>query len=312
MPHLTARSPRVHFAPRKILAVVLVAAGAVAGIGGVGACIAAADAGSRIDDVRLSSTELALGAARAERAGADDSDPHAGFDALRDDFALFSVARSVGATDVTRPDDILDVREDVNAQRVSTATAGGVLYGPVTYEAASFYGKTLSDIRQATLSRLESGAAGTSVSDPEVRARFDSDPAQWADAATSYHLTRIPVPTAVDGGPDSVVSDALHNSDAESVFNASPGEAMTLTAEEKAAATLGPEVTTAVVAAADGAILGPFPERGTWVAYRLDGRSVDAEAAFAHYASRIRAALFTERLDALIAEARSAQTVVGP
>ncbi|WZH35566.1 MAG: hypothetical protein PIR02_12360 [Microbacterium enclense] len=260
--------------------------------------------------MRLSDEELALGAARAERAGAIDQD--ARLEVLRDDFALFFVARSVGATDVTRPDDILDIRDDVNMQRSSTATAGGVLYGPVTYEAASFYGKALSDIRQAALSRLESGAAGVSVGDAEVRSRFDADPAQWADAATSYRLTRITVPTAVDGGPDPAVVAALGTAGAAGVLDACPREAVTLTPDERAAATLGPEATAAVVAAPDGAFLGPFPERGTWVAYRLDGRSVDAEEAFTHYATRIRTVLFNERLDALIAEARSAQTVVGP
>lgn len=312
MPHLTSRPLRVRRPSRTGLGVALVVAAVVAVVVGVGVGSAASVAAPRIDDVQVSDAELALGAVRAERAGADGTDPDAGLDELRDDFALFTVARSVGASDVTRPDDILGLLDDVNGQRESTATAGGVLYGPVTYEAASFYGKSLSDIRQATLSRLESGAAAVAVSDAEVRARFDADPGQWADAATSYSLTRVEVPPAADGGPDAAASEAIRIGDAARVFGASPGEAVTVTPEELAAATLSPEATAAIVAAPDGALLGPFSERGTWVAYRLDGRTFDTEAAYAHYATRIRTVLVGEHLDALIADARSAQVVAGP
>ncbi|MCJ1708829.1 peptidylprolyl isomerase [Microbacterium sp. VKM Ac-2923] len=312
MPHPAVRPPRARRLSRTGLAIALVAAGVIAVVVGVGAGSAASDATPRIDDVQVSDAELALGTVRAERAGADGSDPNAGLDALRDDFALFAVARSVGASDVTRPDDILGVLDDVNDQRASSASAGGVLYGPVTYEAASFYGKSLSDIRQATLARLESGAAGVDVSDAEVRARFDADPGQWADAATSYRLTRVEVPTAADGSPDAAVSEAIRVGDAARVFGTSPGEAVIVTAEQLAAATLSPEATAAIVGAADGALLGPFSERGGWVAYRLDGRSVDTEAAYTHYATRIRAVLVDEHLDALIADARSAQVVATP
>lgn len=312
MPHLTSRPPRARRPFRTGVGTSLVVASVIAVVVGVGAGSAASGAAPRIDDVQLSDAELALGTVRAERAGADTTDPNAGLNALRDDLALFTVARSVGASDITRPDDILGVLDDVNAQRESTATAGGVLYGPVTYEAASFYGKSLSDIRQATLTRLESGAAGVDVSDAEVRARFDAEPAQWADAATSYRLTRVEVPTAADGGPDAAVSEAILSGDAARAFGASPGEAVTVTAEELAAAALSPDATAALVAAPDGALLGPFAERGGWVAYRLDGRSVDTEAAYAHYATRIRSVLVDEHFDALIADARSAQVVATP
>lgn len=312
MPPLPSRPLRPRRSTRTVIGVGLAAAGLVAVIVGVGVGSAASGAGPRIDDVQLSDAELALGIVRAERAGADTSDPDAGLDALRDDLALFTVARSVGASDVTRPDDILGVLDEVNAQRESSATAGDVLYGPVTYEAASFYGKSLTDIRQATLARLESGAAGVDVTDAEVRDRFDADPAQWAEAATSYHLTRVEVPTAADGGPDAAVSEAIRDGDAARAFGASAGEAVTVTAEELAAAALSPDATAALVAAPDGALLGPFAERGGWVAYRLDGRSVDTEAAYAHYATRIRSVLVDEHLDALIADARSAQVVATP
>lgn len=263
-----------------------------------------------IDGLSFSDAELALASVRAEREGAPADDAQARIDVLRDDLALFAVARSVGASDVTRPDDILGVLDDVNAQRTATEGDGGVLYGPVTYAAASFYGKSLTDIRQATLTRLESGAAGARVSDADVRARFDADPTQWTDAATTFHLTRFSVPAAADGsGPDPAIAAAIARGD---VTGATPDQTVDLTADQLATNTLGPEATAALLSAPDTAVIGPFSERGGWVAYRVDGRSVDAAAALAHYTSRIRTVLFTERLDALIADARAAQSVVGP
>lgn len=306
MPHpVTAR----HRGRLIALAAALTAALAV---GITATALAAVPARAAVDGVSFSDAELALSAARAERAGHDADDPAAQIDVLRDDLALFAVARSLGATDVTRPDDILGVLDDANAQRAAISDDGGVLYGPVTYAAAAFYGKSLSDIRQATLSRLESGPDGGGVSDADVRARFDADPAQWADAATTSHLTRLAVPTGSDGGPDPVIAAALRAGDGASALGAAAGQSLDLTAEQIAAATLSPDATAAVLAAPVGAVVGPFAEQGGWVAYRLDGRSVDEAAAFAHYAGRIRSALLDERLDALIADARSAQSVDSP
>jgi hypothetical protein len=281
-------------------------------VGGAVTACAVAQAPAAVDGVRFSDAELEVASVRAERGGADVDDPSGRFDTLRDDLALFAVARSVGASDVTRPDDILDVVDDVNAQRAETAAAGGVLYGPVTYDSASFYGKSLTDIRQATLTRIEEGATGAHVTDDEVRARFDADRAEWADAATTYHVTRVTVPTAADGGPDPVVAAAVERGDVAPAFGGSTPESLDITSDQLATNVFGPDATAALLSAADGSVLGPLPEQGGWVAYRLDGRSVDAEAAFAHYASRIRSVLYAERLDALIADARDAQVVVGP
>ena len=285
------RTTRRGLAGAAVAVVVLIGAGAAA-------AMTAMPASLEIDGIRFSAAEHDAAVVRAERTG---SGADGVVEVLRDELALFAVAREVGASDVERPADITDVLDDVNRSRVEAASAGAVLYGPVEYDERSFYGKAVTDIRQATLARLDAGAAGTDVTDAEVRDRFAAEPDAWAEAATTFRLDAI-----VGTGAVPEVSDwtALSSRGAP--------EQVAWTARDLESGVVGPGVVAQLTTAADGEVIGPFAAAGGWTAVRLVSRDVDTEAAFAHYRSRIRAALVEERLDDLIAQARSEQDVTLP
>lgn len=290
-------APRTHLrrAPRRALAVA-----AVAVVVGAGAVVAmtAMPATLAIDGIRFSAAERDAALVRAERAGSGDDGV---VEILRDDLALFAVAREVGASDVERPSDITGVLDEANRKRVDAASTGAVLYGPVEYDERSFYGKAITDIRQATLARLDAGAAGTDVTDAEVRDRFAAEPDAWADAATTFRL-------------DAIVGTGAIPEDSDWTALAGRGTAAQVawTARDLESGVTGPDVVAQLTTASDGDVIGPFSDSGGWTALRLVSRDVDAEAAFEHYRSRIRAVLVEERLDVLISRARSEQDVTLP
>lgn len=262
-----------------------------------------------IDGVGFTEEEVALARERAERDGRADPESDGAIEVLRDDQALFAVARRVGASDVVRPSDILGIVDEVNADRAAIAADGGILYGPVEYDPRSFYGKSLTDIRQAVVQRLESGVGVVPVTDADVRELFDRDVDQWADAATTYRLTVA----TLTGSPEKPV-DAVRAQDLAAVGWASISAQasladLTVTTEELQAGAMSPNVAASLAGASEGDVIGPENVHGIWVFYRLDGETVDRERALEHYSSRIRASLYEERLDALLAEERAAQTV---
>ncbi len=296
-------APSLRRSTRSARTLALVAATvAVVVVGGASAAVAltGAPGGIEIDGLRPTASELDAALMRAERSGGPETDA-AAIETLRDDLALFAVAREVGATDVVRPADITDVLDDVNRQRAEAAAVGEVLYGPVEYDERSFYGKALTDIRQAALERVDAGAAGTHITDADVRARFEAEPEKWAEAATTLRLDAVSGPGAAPAAADwSSLSGAGATSERE------------WTARDLESGVVGPEVVAELRAASDGDVVGPFAEADGWTALRVSSRTTDADAAFEHYRARIRAALVEERLDALVAQARSAQDVVLP
>lgn len=292
---MPAPRTRLRRATRRALA-----AAAVAVVVGAGAVVAmtAMPATLAIDGIRFSAAERDAALVRAERAGSGDDGV---VEILRDDLALFAVAREVGASDVERPSDITGVLDEANRKRVDAASTGAVLYGPVEYDERSFYGKAITDIRQATLARLDAGAAGTDVTDAEVRDRFAAEPDAWADAATTFRL-------------DAIVGTGAIPEDSDWTALAGRGTAAQVawTARDLESGVTGPDVVAQLTTASDGDVIGPFSDSGGWTALRLVSRDVDAEAAFEHYRSRIRAVLVEERLDVLISRARSEQDVTLP
>lgn len=292
---MPAPRTRLRRATRRALAVA-----AVAVVVGAGAVVAmtAMPATLAIDGIRFSAAERDAALVRAERAGSGDDGV---VEILRDDLALFAVAREVGASDVERPSDITGVLDEANRKRVDAASTGAVLYGPVEYDERSFYGKAITDIRQATLARLDAGAAGTDVTDAEVRDRFAAEPDAWADAATTFRL-------------DAIVGTGAIPEDSDWTALAGRGTAAQVawTARDLESGVTGPDVVAQLTTASDGDVIGPFSDSGGWTALRLVSRDVDAEAAFEHYRSRIRAVLVEERLDVLISRARSEQDVTLP
>lgn len=282
---------------------ITIGAAVTASIVGVGVVAAVAAIGSgpgaSVDGVRFTDDELSAAKVRAERAGAPDPDSlSAAVDVLRDDLALFAVARSVGASDVERPQDITAVLPEANRERAASSASGEVLYGPVQYDERSFYGKAITDIRQAVLARLDDGAGGVVVTDGDIRARFDAEPSLWSDAATTYEVSEV-----TGSGP------APADGDWNSLRAAGAVQQRTYSADDLESGTVNPDLAAALAAAADGDVLGPMTTSTGWTALHLDSRTVDLDRAFEHYRSRIRAVLVEEHLESLLNHARSAQNV---
>lgn len=274
-----------------VAAVVAVSAGAMT-------AVAVESSGPAVDGIRFTSDELDLAAERAHRSGGG-RDEDAAIETLRDDLALFTAARSLGVSDITRPSDILALLDDVNADRRETARSGGVVYGPVSYDARSFYGKTLTDIRQAAVTALSEGAGDATIDETVVRERFDSDRASWALAATSYHFTSAT--RADDGDAPAAVAGW------DAVASGAAMSPLTLTATEIESGAISPDAAATLASAEPGDVIGPIPAAGELTYLRLDSTTVDADAAYDHYRSRIRAQLHEEQLSALVAEARARQ-----
>ena len=293
------RSSRV---PR-VLAIAIGAAVTVS-IVGMGAIAATGESGpgASVDGVRFTEAELSAAMVRAERAGAPDPDSlRAAVDVLRDDLALFAVARSVGASDVERPQDITAVLAEANRERAEAAGSGEVLYGPIQYDERSFYGKAITDIRQAVLARLDDGADGLVVTESDIRARFDAEPSVWSDAATTYAVSEV---TGSGAAPADGDWDVLRV--------AGTVQQHTYSATDLESGAISPDLAAALASASDGDVLGPMVTSAGWTAFHLDSRTVDLDRAFEHYRSRIRATLVEEHLDALLTYARSAQNVQLP
>lgn len=266
---------------------------------------------AEIDGVILSGEELALGADRTtravEQAGGDAEDARtAAVEALRDDLALLQVAGDLGVTDVERPSDILDELDGVNAARAEAHRSGEVIYGPVAYSAATFYSKSLSEIREACVqAALRSDDSRFRVADDDIRERFDEEPEQWASAATSVSLTVAWTAEADPTAAQPALAAALTGGSADGIRL----ESIVVSDAELVDGTWNPETAETIRALEIGGVAGPEPSRTGWAAYRLDARETDADAAFGKYRERIRAVLLDERLDAMIADARATQNV---
>ena len=260
----------------------------VAGSLATGAVITTASADSvQIDGMRISSAELDIAEQRvartAEQKGADVTDAAA--DQLRDDMALFQVARDLGVSDVERPSDILDQREQVNAERKAAQQRGEPVYGPVTLGARDFYGKALAQIREAAVEKIRTS---DEITEEDVRARFDEDPSQWALTATRFDLTASRVQTA-----DETFDDGSHSQ-------------VEVTMDELRGS-WNPDLAQWVEHAHPGDISAAEPDKGAFVFYRLDGTEVDEDQAYASYRNNIRGLLADEELDSRIRTAREAQ-----
>lgn len=263
-------------------------------------------AGVAIDGVVLSDAEIAVGVDRVQRevqqsGGTDAAIDAAAVAALRDDLALFSVAREAGVSDIERPVDVIDRLDEVNRERETAQAAGRIVYGPVTYDLRTFYAKTLTRLRGAVLDSIEGDDL---IGEDDVRARFDRDRDDWAASATTYRLSGLRVATASDAPPSAAAfRDAAAGADADDVLR------ITATPQDLESGAWSPEQVGLIRAADVGDLIGPMPSRGAWIVYRLDAADVDVEQAFAHYRIRIREQLAEELLDRRIAVERDAQNV---
>ncbi len=224
------------------------------------------------------------------------------------DRALFQLAERAHLTDGYRSlDQVLDQRAAVNRAQTDGARNGDVVYGDTDYDAASFYGRVLAQLRSATSRALSSGThPDLFITYAQVDAAYDADPAAWAAAATTYHCTTVTVPATVDGVTgdqvlERIATDPAAIASAARTISGAVVGSRDVAAPDLPSSGLDPDAQAALPTLTDGATLPPQTQRGSWVLYRLDATTVDRTRALTTYRTQIRQQLidrqFTRLLD---------------
>lgn len=223
------------------------------------------------------------------------------------DRALFQLADHAHLTDGYRSlDQVLDQRTAVNRAQTVGAQQGRVVYGDTDYDAASFYGRVVAQLRSATARALSSGThPDLSITDAQVDAAYDADPAAWAAAATTYHCTTVTVPDLVDGVSgdqvlDRIAADPAAIASAARTISGAVVGSRDIAAPDLPVSGLDPDAQAALPTLADGTTLPPQTAHGSWVLYRLDATSVDRTQALDTYRTQIRQQLIDRRFTRLL------------
>lgn len=243
--------------------------------------------------------------AEVDGASAGDLLRERALDAAVADTVLLVVAQEAAVVDDADLGAVLAARDAENARRAEAAARGEVVYGPTTLGAQEHYAGVLTEVRTRVLERLGAGPGDPlHVTAAEVEAAYAAAPQDWAANATTYRLTRLTVPATGDreAARAALAADVAALPDLDAVAAAHPGA--TLAAETLAGTTgLTPpqqEALQRVAGLAAGEATDPADEGDALVVLRVDDVAVDGEQALAEYASRIRAALADERLDAYL------------
>ncbi|MBU5422987.1 peptidyl-prolyl cis-trans isomerase [Cellulomonas hominis] len=222
------------------------------------------------------------------------------------DTVLLVVAQEAGVVDDADLGAVLAARDAENDRRAEAVARGEVVYGPTTLGAQEHYAGVLTEVRTRVLERLGAEPGDPlHVTDADVEAAYAAAPQDWAANATTYRLTRLTVPVTGDreAARAALAADvAAQSADLEAVAAAHPGAIL---AAETIAGTTGltppqQEALQRVAGLAAGEATDPADEGDALVVLRVDDVAVDGEQALAAYASRIRAALADERLDAYL------------
>lgn len=202
---------------------------------------------------------------------------------------------------------------ETNTARAAQLAEGEVVYGLTSFRAQEFYGRTVSDLRTKLASASDAGGDPVvAIDDAQVTAYFDAHAEDWTVNASTYALTRIAVPLA------STTAEALTQQLASTGVDATlahyPQASLATATLDGATGVLDdgtrtpdPRLVAELPSLPVGAFASPVVELGQHVVYRIDAITVDREAAFAAYASRIRALLASDAIDALIASRVAAQ-----
>jgi hypothetical protein len=252
----------------------------------------------------------------------------AALDEIRHDRALLALGRERGLTDLESFADLEAAAESTNATRARQVAEGELVYGLTEFTLDEFRSRTMTDLRTRLTAALTSGQAPELViTDAEVETFLAEHADEWAAGASTYRVTRLSIPAsagldaarvaelaASPGGleqaaaavPGASTSPVLI--DAEGRIKAGAGAEADADADADADAetatgpSLSPDAIGQLRSLAPDESTDPQTDRGGWAVYRLDEASVDTAAALATYASRIRAVLVDERVDALLAE----------
>ncbi|WP_285034999.1 peptidylprolyl isomerase [Plantibacter sp. ME-Dv--P-095] len=235
----------------------------------------------------------------------------AALDELAADRVVFELGHEHGLVPFTDFAGFEQTLADTNTARAAQLGEGEVVYGLTSFRAQEFYGRLLADARTKLASAVSSGDDPLiDVSEAQVRDAFDAHADDWTLNASTYALTRIAVPLASTTAEQFAARLATEGVDAVGSTGATVS-ASTLDGAtgllDGGSRTPDPRLVAEVATLPVGALSSPVVEQGDHVVYRVDTVTVDRDAAFAAYASRIRAQLVNDALDALIAERVAAQ-----
>lgn len=235
----------------------------------------------------------------------------AALDELAADRVVFDLGHEHGLVPFTDFAGFEQALADTNTARAAQLGEGEVVYGLTSFRAQEFYGRLLSDVRTKLASAVSSGDDPLiDVSEAQVRDAFEAHADDWTVNASTYALTRIAVP--LDSATAEQFAARLATEGVDAV--GSTGATVSASTLDGATGLLDggsrtpdPRLVAEVATLPVGAFSSPVVEQGAHVVYRVDAVTVDRDAAFAAYASRIRAQLVNDALDALIAERVAAQ-----
>ncbi|WP_306208061.1 peptidyl-prolyl cis-trans isomerase [Actinoplanes sp. RD1] len=209
-------------------------------------------------------------------------------DEIKHDKTLLIVAQEQGLLGSVDHDDFL---AEVDAENEARATADTV-YGVTSFSPEEYYTHRMTDLTTALEKKLGATGGPLAVPDAEVRAAFDADRSSWSANATRYTYSTLVVPDSAAarakvaasrtlkaaGVPGARYSTATHDGSVATGLNGHDQEVMAVLG------TLDP-----------GQISAPVAGGGQVTYYQLDSETVDADAAFAAYSSRIRQSLLGEK-----------------
>ncbi|MFF5075734.1 hypothetical protein ACFY36_01675 [Actinoplanes sp. NPDC000266] len=207
-------------------------------------------------------------------------------DEIKHDKTLLILAKEQGLIDSVDHDDFLASVDSENNSRAGADT----VYGLKSFSPEEYYTHRLTDLTTALRKKLSATGGPLAVTDAEARKAFDADPSAWSANATVYKYSTLILPSSAariaPTGSLRALSKVAGARFATATYDGSATTSLNGHDQEVAAVlgTLSP-----------GQISAPVAGAGQITYYQLDSETVDKDAAFTAYSSRIRQSLIGEK-----------------
>ncbi|XVU28018.1 peptidylprolyl isomerase [Actinoplanes sp. CA-054009] len=206
-------------------------------------------------------------------------------DEIKHDKTLLILAKEQGLIDSV---DHADFLASVDAENKSRAGADTV-YGLKNFSPEEYYTHRLTDLTTALEKKLSATGGPLAVTEAETRKAFDADPSKWSANATTYKYSTLTLPSTAPVTPTGSLRALSKVAGAR--FATATYDGSTPTSlnghDQEVAAVLGK--------LKPGQISPPVAGAGQVTYYQLDSETVDQDAAFTAYSSRIRQSLIGEK-----------------
>jgi hypothetical protein len=224
-------------------------------------------------------------------------------DEIQQDKIIFIVAEEHGLALPIDYEDLLAQLAAENERRATAIASGETVYGLAEFSAEEYYSHLRTEVTTALTQRLSTDAAGPLwVDDADVVRAFDADRDKWSANATTYSYSKLVV--RVPDGTSADHEDRLQRRVAAAgrladVAVRVPGATLTTDTYRggsAGASTHNQDLQAVLGSLAPGEISAPIVGTDQITYYELDDMTVDADAALAEYADRIRQSLVEEKL----------------